>query len=166
MKKILKPLASVIVLVVIDQVTKALAVKGLKGNAGIIIIPNVFQLLYVENRGMAWGTFSGFWIMFTIITIVLLSLVTFFYFRIEDNKKYLLLKIIMVVFFAGGIGNLIDRVTNHYVVDFLYFSLIDFPVFNVADIYVTVSAFIFFILALFRYKDEELSSVFSFKRKN
>ena len=56
---------------------------------------------------------------------------------------------------AGGIGNLIDRVRLNYVVDFIYFSLIDFPVFNVADIYVTVSMFLLLILVLFYYKDED-----------
>lgn len=57
---------------------------------------------------------------------------------------------------AGAIGNFIDRLILVYVRDFLYFSLIDFPIFNVADIYVTVSAFAFFLLILVYYKDSDL----------
>ena len=66
---------------------------------------------------------------------------------------------IIIFLSAGAIGNYIDRVSNNYVVDFIYFSLIDFPVFNVADIYVTVAIFFLLILILFYYKDEDLDEI-------
>ena len=72
------------------------------------------------------------------------------------SKKFLPLNYIIVFLIAGAVGNYIDRIINHYVVDFIYFSLINFPVFNVADCYVTVSVIILFILILFFYKDEDL----------
>ena len=65
---------------------------------------------------------------------------------------------------AGAFGNLIDRVFRGYVVDFFYFSLINFPIFNVADIYVTVAAFMFIILGLFYYKEEDFSLIFPDKK--
>ena len=65
---------------------------------------------------------------------------------------------------AGAIGNMIDRIRFDYVVDFIYFVLINFPIFNVADIYVTVSTVILVILLLFVYKEEDLSFI-SFKQK-
>jgi signal peptidase II len=61
--------------------------------------------------------------------------------------------------FSGAIGNFIDRVSQNYVTDFLYFSLINFPIFNVADIYVTVSVLLFVILLLWYYKEEELNQL-------
>ena len=62
---------------------------------------------------------------------------------------------------AGAIGNMIDRMFRKYVVDFIYFRLIDFPVFNVADIYVTVAAVLLIVLVVFYYKDEDFDKIFS-----
>ena len=75
------------------------------------------------------------------------------------QKKYLYLDYIIVLVVAGAIGNHIDRVLNNYVVDFIYFSLINFPVFNIADCYVTVSMILLLILILFYYKDEDLEEI-------
>ena len=61
--------------------------------------------------------------------------------------------------FVGAVGNLIDRVWHHYVVDFIYFSLINFPVFNVADIYVTCGVICLFILILFVYSDQQFDEI-------
>ena len=67
---------------------------------------------------------------------------------------------------AGAFGNLIDRVFRGYVVDFFYFKWIDFPVFNVADIYVTLSAIALIIVVLFYYKEEDFSLIFTGKLKD
>ena len=66
-----------------------------------------------------------------------------------------------ILIIAGAIGNLIDRVINNYVIDFFYFKLINFPIFNVADIYVTVAAFLFIVLSFFYYKEEDFDIIFS-----
>ena len=76
-----------------------------------------------------------------------------------QNKKYTALNYIIVFLIAGAIGNYIDRIAKNYVVDFIYFSLINFPVFNVADCYVTVSVILLFILILFYYKDDDLEEI-------
>ena len=76
------------------------------------------------------------------------------------TKKLLPLRICAVFIFSGAIGNFIDRLKLGYVVDFFYFKLIDFPVFNVADIYVTVAAFAMIILGLFYYKEEDYNKIF------
>ena len=67
---------------------------------------------------------------------------------------------ILLFFIAGAIGNFIDRVVHKYVIDFFYFKLINFPIFNVADIYVTVAAFFMIVLGLFYYKDEDFEVFF------
>ncbi len=78
----------------------------------------------------------------------------------SGREKFRLMDGICILFFAGALGNFIDRVFRNYVVDFFYFKLIDFPVFNVADIYVTVAAFAMIILGLFYYKEEDYNKIF------
>ena len=75
-----------------------------------------------------------------------------------------MMRLVAVFLAAGAVGNLIDRMRYSYVVDFLYFKLIDFPVFNVADCYVTVGAVLLAVLILFVYKEEELGFL-SLKRQ-
>jgi len=146
---------SVLVLVFLDQWTKYLAVVHLKGNAPIEIIKNVFELSYLENRGAAFGVFQNQRWIFLILTLVVMILLLFLFFRLPDNKRFLPMKICLVFIFSGALGNMIDRIFNGYVVDFLYFKLIHFPIFNVADIYVTVAVVIAMVLFLFYYREEE-----------
>ena len=84
------------------------------------------------------------------------------YGRIPYTKKYMPLRICSILLIAGAVGNLIDRVRLNYVIDFFYFKLIDFPIFNVADCYVVVACIIFAFLILFYYKED---SDFDFLRK-
>ena len=83
-------------------------------------------------------------------------LIAFYYNRLPGGRRYTLMRVVAVLLAAGALGNLIDRMRYSYVVDFLYFKLIDFPVFNVADCYVTVGAVLLAVLILFVYKEEEL----------
>ena len=148
-------LVSTAVLVAFDQWTKNLAVEHLKGQEVISLIPGVLCLHYLENRGAAFGIFQDQRTFLLILTAIILICVCYVLWRIPSDKKYNLLKLLCIMITAGGIGNLIDRVRLNYVVDFIYFSLIDFPVFNVADIYVTTSMFLLLILVLCYYKDED-----------
>lgn len=150
----------VILGVILDQVTKYLVITHLKENEPFVIWKNVFQLEYLENRGAAFGLFQGQRFFFYLSVILICGLVIWFYTKVPMEKKFLPLRICAVLVTAGALGNFIDRVRLNYVVDFLYFKLIDFPIFNVADIYVTVSAFAFFILLLFYYKEEDLEQIF------
>ena len=148
-------LVSTAVVVAFDQWTKNLAVEHLKGQEDISLIPGVLCLHYLENRGAAFGIFQDQRTFLLILTAIILICVCYVLWRIPSDKKYNLLKLLCIMITAGGIGNLIDRVRLNYVVDFIYFSLIDFPVFNVADIYVTTSMFLLLILVLCYYKDED-----------
>ena len=146
-----------VIAIFIDQITKWLVVHNLKGKDSITIIPNVFELHYLENRGAAFGIFQNQRWFFVIMTVVILVVVSWFYGRTPVEKRYLPLRICMIVLTAGAIGNFIDRLIRGYVVDFFYFSLIDFPIFNVADIYVTVTFIVLVLLIFFYYKDEDFS---------
>ena len=159
---------SVVLLVVLDQITKILAVRYLnpfKGGKDIVLIDGVFRLKYLENRGAAFGMFQGQKIFFVIITMVVLLAVCFFYHRIPNERRFRILQAVTIFVTAGAIGNFIDRMFLGYVVDFLYFELINFPIFNVADIYVTCSLILFVFLFLFYYKDEELDRILSIRTK-
>ena len=72
--------------------------------------------------------------------------------------------IVLALVASGAAGNMIDRIHNDYVIDFIYFVIINFPIFNVADIYVTVATFIFAVLLLFYYKDNDFEFL-SFKQQ-
>ena len=153
--KYFKAVVSIVILVAFDQLTKWLAVKYLLPSGPISIIDGVFELRYLENRGAAFGIFQNRQWMFILLTLIIVAAVIWLYIKMPETKRMLPLRIISVAVISGAIGNLIDRILNSYVVDFLYFRLIDFPIFNVADIYVTVSAVIFIILFIFYYKDDD-----------
>lgn len=145
-----------ILLIVLDQVTKSMAVKYLQGQDAIELIPGVFELRYLENRGAAFGILQNQQLFFIILTWAVIGLMFYILLRLPSERKYMPLHIVTLLLISGAAGNLIDRMMQNYVVDFLYFKLIDFPIFNVADCYVTVSAAVFFILLLFIYKEEDL----------
>ncbi len=160
-------LLCVLIGIIIDQYTKYLAVTHLQ-DAPVPIIKGVFELQYLENRGAAFGMLQNKQWFFLIITVVLLFFITKLYIGLPRTKRVLPLRTAMIFITAGAIGNMIDRIRLNYVVDFLYFKLIDFPIFNVADIYVTVSTFFIAFLILFYYKEtefDEFTKCLSWKRK-
>ncbi len=168
MKERIKHLILFIVLVAIDQASKYWVKTDLAENGPIEIIPDVFSLQFHTNTGAVWGMMSGKTTFLSIFTFIVLAFIIFFYTKIPSSKKHNVLKVIVVCIMAGAVGNLIDRVFLGYVVDFLYFELINFPLFNFADMCLTVSSFLLFVLALFYYKDEDfafLDQIFRRKKK-
>ena len=154
------------VLIGLDQYTKALAVAHLKNQQPFIIWDGVFELLYSENRGAAFGLLQGRQGFFFLIGIVVLAAAGYAMIRMPgwQEKRYHWLKICVIMITAGAVGNMIDRITQGYVVDFLYFKLINFPIFNVADIFVTTATALLFVVLCFYYKEEELE-IFTFSKK-
>ncbi len=157
-------IAAGVLLTVLDQWSKYLAELHLKGQAPFVIWEGVFELNYLENRGAAFGMLQGQKGIFLVSTVLVLFFLGFYYHRAPLGKRYVPVRVIGVLLFSGAVGNMIDRVSQSYVVDFLYFKLIDFPVFNVADCYVTVGAILMAVLFLFFYKDEELGFLNPFRK--
>lgn len=156
-KNYLLGITGLILLLGFDQLTKKLAVTHLKGKPAIPILKDIFELQYLENHGAAFGLMQnqrGLLLGFTIIILILLIV---FYLKLPFEKHFLPLRFVGIMIGAGAIGNMIDRFVQSYVIDFLYFKLIDFPIFNVADCYVVVAAFIAFFLIGFYYKDEDFA---------
>ena len=154
----------IIFLVSLDQFTKYLAVIHLKDKPAYIIINGILELNYLENRGAAFGMLQNQKVFFIFVAVVILGVIGYVLFKTPDAKKYRILHLLLSLIAAGAIGNMIDRVRFDYVVDFIYFVLINFPIFNVADIYVTISTIALVILLLFVYKENDLNFI-SFKQK-
>lgn len=139
-----------------DHLTKAGAVTMLKetGVGSVNVIGGIFSFTYHENRGAAFGMFSNSrWIFMTVSTLAILAIAVYLFVISENN---ILRSVSLSFIVGGGIGNMIDRIFNGYVVDFLYFELIDFPIFNVADIFVTIGAILLLIQLLFFDKKGDL----------
>ena len=151
--------------ILFDRLTKVWAVENLMGKAPIELIPNVFELRYLENFGMAFGLLQNKQVFFYVTTAVILLLVLYLLYRTPMNKRFLPMLLTISMMTGGAVGNLVDRISTKYVVDFLYFKLINFPIFNVADSFVTLSSIALFVLLLFVYKDEEFTETYGFRKK-
>ncbi len=143
-----------IILVFLDQYTKYLAETFLKPKGYVTVIPGVLELRYLENRGAAFGMLQNRQWIFVVFAICCVILCCWYVFRLAAEDRHLASAVCLSVLAAGASGNLIDRVARGSVIDFIYVSLIHFPVFNVADICVSVSTIVLVFLVLFYYKED------------
>lgn len=140
-----------IVLIAIDQISKSWAIHNLKGQEDIILIKDWLHLTYVENSGAAWGIFQNGTIFFVLVTFIVIFGISFYLLK-ESNNVDTFTRLSLVIIIAGAIGNLIDRLRLGYVVDFIFTplgGLYNFPVFNFADIYISLGAIILAIYIIF-----------------
>lgn len=159
---------SIFLLVLLDQWTKRLATIHLslaKGGTDIVLWKGVFRLRYLENRGAAFGMMQGQKVILALTTMIVVLFLCWIFFRIPSERHFCALRWLITVVLAGAVGNFIDRMLLGYVVDFFYFELIDFPIFNVADIYVTCSVILFVFLFLFFYKEDDLNRILPVRKK-
>ncbi len=146
-------------LVLLDWRIKQLVVEQLKGSSARSLIPGVLSLEYVENRGMAFGLLQDSRVFFVVVTVLVLIALLAVYRAIPEKKRFRPLSAGVVLIFAGAVGNLIDRVKNGYVVDYFRLDFIRFPVFNLADCYLTWTAAALAVLLIFYYKNEDLQEI-------
>ena len=152
-----------LVLLGLDQLTKYLAIINLKNHPAVVLWDGVLELNYLENRGSAFGMLQNqkFFILF--IGVVFLAVILFFLCKLPEEKKFCTVHILRSAIVAGGVGNMIDRLRFDYVVDFISFVLIHFPIFNVADCYIVVATIVLFLLFLFVFEEKDLEFL-SFKQ--
>ena len=172
-------------LIVVDQLTKSAAVAALKGNAPVTVIKGFADFEYLENTGAAFGILENAMWFFYLITVVIFIVIAVIWIRIhtgllqyaavtEDAEKFnqknfngmLFLGFLLAALAAGAIGNLIDRLVNGYVVDFIRFTFIQFPIFNFADICVTVSVVLLCVFFIFVYREDPAFKIFGRKNRN
>lgn len=149
------PVILVVVFILVDQITKTYC-KNLSENNGwqsTTVIDGFFSFFYTENTGAAFSFLANVsWGQAFFIGLTVIALILFFIFYLYIcRKNYKWLKIAMAFIIAGTIGNFIDRLAYNFVVDFISFIFGDyhFPVFNMADVYITVGVIMFVIHYLF-----------------
>lgn len=149
----------IIALLGIDQLTKSLVARSIPFQSSKSIIPGLFNLTHVRNRGAIFGFFSHsesriLFIFLTLVSLVALGLVIYYFFRTPSSQT--LMKISLSVILAGALGNLIDRVFRGHVIDFLdfYIKSWHWPSFNVADSCITIGAFLLIFILVFKRSKE------------
>lgn len=144
------------VLVLADQFTKYLADVHLKDQGSVVLIDGVLQLTFLGNQGAILGILRSQKAFILFIVIVLLFVIAYVLLKLPDRRRFTAIHVALSCLTAGALGNMIDRIRFGYVVDFIYFIKIDFPIFNVADIFISVSTIVLLLLFLFYYKEKDL----------
>ena len=144
--------AGILIIAILDQAAKFFAAGLLQSVKTFPVWENVFHLTYLENSGAGWGMFSEHtWILTALTFIVIVAVVAYI---VVKRPKSILLNLALTSIIGGAVGNFIDRVRVGYVIDFFDFALINFPVFNVADCFITVGAILFMVYVIF-YSDKK-----------
>ena len=144
-------------LIGIDQLVKWVVVHTIGDGVPVPLIDGVFEFQYSENRGAVFGIGQnqGPWLRWVFIVVTILIMAFILYLLLSRRfQAYKLVTISGILIVAGGMGNLIDRIFRGYVVDFLYFKWIEFPIFNIADCFVVVGAILLLIFFFFIYEDK------------
>ncbi len=149
-------LIATVALIGMDQWVKYISVNHLMNQPDITIIDGIFELAYVENRGAAFGMLQNKIWVFAIFTILVLAFMIIIFIRLPQTSRFRPMRVTLVLLFSGALGNFLDRVRIGYVVDMFHFYWFEFPVFNVADIFIVISCFMLVLLMLFYYKEDEL----------
>lgn len=128
-----------IILIIIDQFTKFLAASNLANKDSVVLIDNFLRLYYIENRGAAFGILQGFRYLFAVITLAVLIILIVFLIK-NYNKIPFIYLLSFSLLIGGTIGNFIDRIRLHYVIDFISMKFFgyDFAIFNFADVFIVV----------------------------
>lgn len=153
MKKI-KYIIGIILIFIIDQISKIIIMNNIKLNESIKVIGDFFKLTYTHNDGAAFGIFGGKTLFILIISLLILAYLLYELFRNKESNLLINISITMII--GGLLGNLLDRIYFGYVRDFLDFKIFnyDFAIFNVGDIAIVLGACIFFIGILLEGKHE------------
>ena len=153
MKKI-KYLIGIILIFIIDQITKIIVMNNITLKSSITVIKNFFKITYTHNYGAAFGLFGGKTVFILIISFIILAYLLFELFR--NKKSPLPLNIGITLIIGGLLGNLVDRLYFGYVRDFLDFTIFNwnFAIFNIGDIAIVLGAALFLFGIILEGKNE------------
>lgn len=145
MKK--KNIMIIILLVVIDQLIKIAILNSIAKTANTVEILKILKLTYVENTGAAFGMFRGNILLIGVDIVIIFTIL-----KLMLSKKYKITDLHRIgysLILAGGTGNLIDRIFRGHVIDYIDISkIVDYPVFNFADICIVVGVIIIMVIIL------------------
>lgn len=142
MRKYGVPVA-ILLMIVIDQLVKWWTVENIALDTVRDFIPNVMSLAYLRNYGAAWSLLQNQQIFFAVVTVAVMSVAIWYLAKHLQKSLWMVIGLCLVI--AGGLGNFLDRVRLGYVVDMFHLDFVNFPVFNVADSYLTVGVLILFV---------------------
>lgn len=127
-----------IILILLDQIIKLLII-----HKDINIIPGFLRFTYIENKGVAFGMLSSNQNLVIILNSIFLLMVSIYFFKKDDILKKE--KIALILILSGGLSNLFDRIFRGFIIDYMNIYLLDFPIFNLADVFLTVGVIIMLI---------------------
>ena len=142
----------IVIGLILDRITKIYAINNLieKPYNGTLL-----NFTYLENRGAAFGILQDSRLFFIILTLAIVAVLVYYFIK-NYKKKPIILNIALAMIISGAIGNFYDRLFQGYVVDFIEFAFIKFPVFNIADIFVTIGSLLMIIYLLFLEESEKI----------
>lgn len=146
--------ALILLTVLADQISKYFVYQALYPDGSFQVIENLFSLIYVENRGIAFGMFQGQQWLFVIVTMFLIVLLLYLYFKKKVSGRLFTASVIFII--GGGVGNMIDRIFRGFVIDFLSISFFP-PVCNLADYFITIGAFLLILSIVFMPPEKKVS---------
>ena len=138
------------VIIGVDQWTKYLTVAHIDLYEVVEVIPGVLSWMYIRNTGAAWSSLEGKMWFFYLVTIVVVGVVVVYLQKYGKNSR--LLSIALAFILAGSIGNFIDRLRVEYVIDMVRLEFINFPIFNVADMALSIGVV---LMILYVFLDEK-----------
>lgn len=127
-----------VLLVVLDQMSKIFVLNNFSNSTVITFIPKIVDIVFVKNTGAAFSMFSNATLILGIVSVAFSVVGVWYLLKTKSKNKLFLLALSLMI--GGAAGNGIDRIFRHYVIDFIELRFIHFPVFNIADIAVTVGA--------------------------
>lgn len=146
MKRKVSIFISILLLIILDQAVKGYVVKEIPLGGMRRFIPKVVSLTYLKNSGAAFSMLENQQWFFAIITLIAMGAAFVYLYRHIKGSLWLLLGLTLII--SGGIGNFIDRVRQGFVVDMFHLDFMNFAIFNVADIYLTVGVGLLLIYLL------------------
>lgn len=154
----------ILLLIITDRIVKYFATEMLENRSSIVLIEDVLQLTYIKNTGGILGILQNQALFIIFIAAVLIFIVIYLLLRLPDKPKFNIMHVILSCLLSGALSNMFDRIRFGYVIDFIYFIGIDFPIFNCADILISISTVILLFLLIFYYKEKDLEFL-TFKQK-
>ncbi len=142
------------VIIFLDQISKVLVSVSLKLGQSKPFIPGVISIVKVHNYGTIWGLAQGGNMIFAMLAVVVVVMIIIFLPKIVKDKWS---SIAIGMILGGAVGNLLDRFTRGFVVDFIHLDFFDFPVFNIADMGIVISALILVVVMLVSETKQEAS---------
>ncbi|MBS4898084.1 MAG: signal peptidase II [Streptococcus sp.] len=146
MKRKVSIFISILILILLDQAVKGYVVKEIPLGGMRRFIPKVVSLTYLKNSGAAFSMLENQQWFFTIITLIAMGAAFVYLYRHIKGSIWLLLGLTLII--SGGIGNFIDRLRQGFVVDMFHLDFMNFAIFNVADIYLTIGVGLLLIYLL------------------